>query len=132
MVFVVASVAGPLLGGLFTDHASLALGLLRQPADRRGGAGHQHPAAATGGSGRARIDYLGPPCWAPALTAMLLVTTWGGREYAWDSSQIVGLAVAAVVLLARFFAQERRAPEPVLPLRLFREPVFDVVSAPCS
>ena len=81
------------------------------------------------GSGRARIDVLGAALLGAGLTAILLVTTWGGREYAWGSPEIVGLAVAAVVLLAGFFAQERRAPEPVLPLRMFREPVFDVVSA---
>ena len=46
-----------------------------------------------------------------------------------DSVEILGLAVAAVALLVAFVAQERRAPEPILPLRLFREPVFDVVSA---
>ena len=56
------------------------------------------------------------------------MTTWGGRQYAWDSAEIAGLAVAAVALLGLFVAQERRAAEPILPLRLFREPVFVVVS----
>src|SRR5215218_477508 len=130
MVFVVASVAGPLLGGLFVDHVSwrwvfyvnlpigaAALALtttaLHLPVRRT----------------RARVDYTGAALLAAGLTSVLLVTTWGGREYAWGSAEIAGLAAAAVGLLIAFVMQERRAPEPILPLRLFRDPVFDVVSA---
>jgi hypothetical protein len=77
---------------------------------------------------RRKIDYLGAALLAGGLTSILLVTTWGGRQYAWTSAEVIGLGAAAVVMLSAFLAQERRAAEPILPLRLFRDPVFDVVA----
>jgi EmrB/QacA subfamily drug resistance transporter len=130
MVFVLASVAGPLLGGLFADHLSwrwifyvnlpigaaalaLIVSALHLDTERR----------------PARIDVLGSALLAGGLTCLLLVTSWGGREYAWDSGEIAALAAGAAALLVAFVAQERRAAEPILPLRLFRLPVFVIVSA---
>jgi EmrB/QacA subfamily drug resistance transporter len=128
--FLGAAIAGPLVGGLLVDHLSwrwvfyvnvplgivslLVIGaVLHLPVERA----------------RHRIDYSGAALLAGAVTSMLLVTVWGGRQYPWGSAEIVGLAVAVVVLLGACVVRERSAAEPILPLRLFRDPVFSVVSA---
>jgi EmrB/QacA subfamily drug resistance transporter len=129
-VFAVASVAGPLLGGFLVDQISwrwvfyvnLPIGVLavvivvfrlhlHQPH-------HRH-----------RIDYLGAVLLSAGVTALTLMTSWGGTEYPWGSATIIGLAVAGVVLLLAFALQERRAAEPIVPPQLFRSGVFNVASA---
>ena len=72
------------------------------------------------------IDYLGSLFVVGGASSLLLMTSWGGTEYAWSSPVIIGLGVGGVSLLALFFLQESRAPEPILPLRLFRLRMFAV------
>ncbi|MFF7774473.1 DHA2 family efflux MFS transporter permease subunit [Streptomyces tanashiensis] len=128
-VFGGTSVLGPLLGGLFTEHLSwrwvfyinLPIGIVALFVI----AAVLHiPARST----RHTIDYLGTFLIAAVATCLVLVASLGGTTWAWGSAQIIGLAVLGAVLLVWFVYVERRAAEPVLPLKLFRIRTFSLVS----
>ena len=128
-VFAFASVMGPLLGGLLTEHLSwrwvfyinLPIGavalvvttsVLRLPFQRM-----QH-----------RIDALGAGLLVAGVSALLLVTVWGGSQYPWGSSVVIGLLAAGLALIGLFVWWERHAREPLLPPRLFRLDIYNVCS----
>ncbi|MGW1143415.1 MFS transporter, partial [Streptomyces zhihengii] len=75
-------------------------------------------------SARHVIDYLGTFLIAAVATCLVLVASLGGTTWDWDSPQIIGLAVLGVLLGFAFVSVERRAAEPVLPLKLFRVHTF--------
>nr|WP_212834989.1 MDR family MFS transporter [Catellatospora sp. TT07R-123] len=125
----VAMIAGPFIGGFITDHAdwrwafyiNLPLGgvglfvlatTLHLPKYRT-----EH-----------RIDWIGAALLSVGVTALVLITTWGGSKYAWGSKEIIGLAVAGVLLLGVFLWTQTRVPEPILPLGIFRNRNFSLVS----
>ena len=128
-VFAVASIAGPLLGGFFVEaiswrwvfYINMPIGLLAVlvVVFRL----HLHTP-----SQRHAIDFLGAGLLTGGVSSLILFTTWGGNEYAWGSPVMVGLALAAVALLAAFVLQERRAAEPIIPLDLFRSSIFRVAT----
>ena len=124
-VFGATSVLGPLLGGLFTEHLSwrwvfyvnLPVGIVALAV-----------IAAVLHIPRRRtkhvIDYLGTLLIASVATCLVLVASLGGTTWAWASPQIIGLAVLGALLAVAFVSVERRAAEPVLPLKLFRVRTF--------
>ncbi|HEY7011720.1 MAG TPA: MDR family MFS transporter [Streptosporangiaceae bacterium] len=126
---MLAMIAGPLVGGYITDSLSWRwIFYINMPV---GGAAliylwttlHlpykkiQH-----------KIDYLGAGVLAIAATAIVLLTTWGGTQYAWGSTMIIGLGVLAIAATAAFLYIETRAAEPVLPLHVFKNRNFSVAT----
>ena len=129
VVFGVTNVAGPLLGGLFTEHLSwrwifyvnLPLGIvalvvvaavLHIPVKRV-----PH-----------KIDWAGTAFLSVGVTCIILLTSWAGSEYAWGSAVIIGLGLFALATLGIFCVIETKASEPIIPLWLFKNRTFTATS----
>jgi EmrB/QacA subfamily drug resistance transporter len=130
IMFMLASVIGPVVGGVMTDHLhwtlifwiNLPIGLValwmtdralrRLPRNER-----PH-----------RLDVAGTLLMVLASIALMLVMTWGGQRYGWTSAPILGLCAAALVLWVLFALRIATAPEPFIPLAVLREPVVAPVA----
>jgi EmrB/QacA subfamily drug resistance transporter len=125
-----SSLAGPLLGGWITDNLSwrwifyinLPIGLLalvvtsmvlKMPVIKR----------------ETTIDYLGAATIVSSVTSLMLYLNWAGEHFGWRSPPALAFVVAAIVLAVAFVFIELRAVEPIIPMRLFRNPIFSVGNA---
>ena len=126
-----ASVLGPILGGWFVDTIgwrwafwfNLPLGILAVVAVSAFLKTPERTKQAP------RVDALGMATLAVVTTAVIFVASLGGREYAWGSPIVLGLLALAIVGSALFVVVERRAAEPIIPLLLFRDRNFNLVTA---
>ncbi|MFE3824984.1 MDR family MFS transporter [Streptomyces sp. NPDC059092] len=130
-VMALAMIGGPLVGGTITDHLgwrwsfyiNLPLGavalamitaVLHLPAKDR--------------SKKVKVDYLGAGLLTVGITSIVLVTTWGGTEYAWTSGMILLLIFVGVASLIGFVAVQTKVDEPIMPLHIFRSRNFTIMS----
>jgi EmrB/QacA subfamily drug resistance transporter len=122
-----ASIVGPSLGGYITDHLSwrwvfyvnipvgivaLIILIMVLPA-------HSEPLE------KKKIDFLGALTFIIALVPLLLAFTLGGKNYAWNSLQIIGMFAFSAAMLLAFALVERKAEDPIIPLSLFKNSVFN-------
>jgi EmrB/QacA subfamily drug resistance transporter len=128
-VFGLTTVLGPTLGGLFTDHLSwrwcfyvnvpiavvmVAMAYRTLPSVRQ--------------ATRPVIDRIGIVLVTGGVTFLVLPLERGGSDYPWLSRQILGMFAASALFFVAFAFAESRAQEPILPPRLFANPVFPVSS----
>ncbi len=131
VMFMSASILGPVLGGFLTDYIhwsmifwiNLPLGaaaLLMTNRALKRLPRHERPH---------RLDILGAALMVAAAVALLLALNWGGSRYAWDSAPILGLVGGSVLLWALFGWRLMTAPEPFIPLTMVREPTVGAIVA---
>ncbi len=131
VIFMAASILGPVAGGFLTDrfHWSLifwinvpvgAAALVMTDRALRRLPRHERPH---------RLDLLGAALMVAAAMALMLALTWGGTRYPWLSLPILGLIGASAVLWVGFALRLMLAPEPFIPLTMLRDGVVRAITA---
>lgn len=126
-VFAIASVAGPLLGGWFTEGPgwrwvfwiNIPLGLLAL-------AGAAFFLKLPKHAGKPRLDLGGMVLMAISTTCLVLFATWGGSKYQWSDPVIIALIAGTLASAVAFVLVERRTAEPIIPLHLFKDLNFNL------
>jgi EmrB/QacA subfamily drug resistance transporter len=129
-VFAIATVVGPLIGGVLVESASWRwVFLVNLPVGIAALAGLRLrlPAPPTERP-EVPLDALGAALLAAATAAFMLTCILAGDRYAWDSAQILGLTVATLVLSGALLIRERRAADPIVPFHLLRTPAVAIPS----
>ena len=124
-IFAIASAIGPFVGGVIVDNASwhwvffvnIPIGILAIAFTLI-----KFPKAEA--DPNAKIDYLGMGSLSAFLALLIMVVTFGGGTYAWDSFEIIGMSIAAIIFLGLFIYIETKVEEPLVPLHLFRNRTF--------
>jgi EmrB/QacA subfamily drug resistance transporter len=131
IMFMVASIVGPLLGGMLTDYLhwtmifwiNLPIGVFALwMTDRalKKLPRHDRPH---------KLDVLGGLLMVGAALSLMLAMSWGGTRYGWASAPILTLLGCSVVLWILFAVRVATAPEPFIPLSVLREPVVGAITA---
>jgi EmrB/QacA subfamily drug resistance transporter len=138
-IFGIASIVGPALGGFLTDFATVTV------------AGHEiagwrwvfyanvplgivallmiaYKTPSLNKASGGRIDYVGAALLLLAFIPFLLALTWGGNRYAWNAPVLLGMFALSAVALVAFVQVERRTPDAIMPLDLFRSRVFVITN----
>jgi MFS family permease len=129
VMFMAASVLGPVLGGLLTDYVHWSLifwinvplgvvALVMTDRSLRKLPRNDRPR---------RLDYLGAAVMVAAALVLMLALAWGGRRYSWGSREIVAMIAASALLWGLFALRIARAPEPFIPLAMLRDPVVGAI-----
>lgn len=124
-IYGLASVIGPQIGGWIVDslnwkwvfYINLPVGILATIFIALGLQKHKH-------TGPIHFDIAGMFTMMVGTVSLLLALSLGGKDYDWNSWQIIGLFALAAIGLVSFVIVERKAKEPILPLHLFRNRTF--------
>ena len=129
-VFAIAIIAGPLAGGFVTDHltwrwiffVNIPIGLVALVVIMKGMVNIRDPQV------KRSLDVRGVATLVASVVSLLLALTLAGREYPWNSPEVIGLFSFSFLMALLFVKVEGSAEEPVIPRSLFRNPIFTVAT----